>query len=579
MKEQNWHNLQIEDIYSKLNTSQEGLTSQEAIKRLKENGKNTLPKKKTDSFLKIMFRQLLDPIVLLLIVSMTFSFIINEVIDALAILFIITVDILMGTFQEWKANKNAEALSKLIEVKIKVLRDGKEIEIDSSDLVAGDIVFLESGNKISGDLRIIDSSNVTVDESILTGESISVEKSSDLVKEDAHLAERRNMLFAGTNVLTGRITAIVIATGTNTEIGKIAGKVAETKETKSPLTIRMEKFSKQISTLVIIVGIIIAILLYSKGTPGSEIFLSVIALSVSAMPEGLPLALTMALTIASNKMSKNNVIVKKLNSVESLGSCTVIASDKTGTLTVNEQTAKKIILPDNSEFLIEGTGYNDKGKIIAQKEAIISDANFISKLGVINNEAHLVKVKKGFEKFGDSIDIAFLALGLKANVDISKVDIKQTIPYESENKYSAVFYEEKNQLHCTVKGSLEKVLTFCKTMKSGNETVELNKDLIKKQNDQLASEGYRVIALAENVVDFDGNKEPESQIKNLNFIGLVAFIDPIREEAKAAVKECKTAGIKVVMITGDHPLTAFSIAKDLNIATDFKQVATGQEVD
>lgn len=574
MQEKKWYKQEQDEIYKLLKTSSKGLSSKEAQNRLGKYGKNEIPKKKPDSFFKIMFKQLLDPIEILLIVAMVFSFIINEVIDGTAILFIIIVDLLMGTFQEWKANKNAEALSKLIEVKSKVLRDEKEVEIDSADLTIGDIVLLESGTKISADLRLVDSANLTIDESILTGESTSVAKNTTAITNDVILSERINMAYAGTSVLTGRAKAIVVETASNTEIGKIAGKVANTKETKSPLTIRMETFSKQISLLIVVVAIIIAILLYVKGTPGNEIFLSVIALSVSAMPEGLPLALTMALTIASNRMSKKNVIVKKLNSVESLGSCTVIASDKTGTLTVNEQTAKKILLPSGATFNIGGTGYNDNGKVEPLGNANIEDAKLIGELGVINNEAKLIKENHQFKHFGDSIDIAFLALGMKVNADISSYEIIDTIPYESENKYSAVYYKKNDKIHCTAKGSLEKILTFCNDMKVNGKYEKLNKDLIQKQNDELASNGYRVIALAENEVDTIDN-----EITNLHFIGLVAFIDPIREEVKTSIKECKTAGIKVVMITGDHPLTAFSIAKELGIVESMSEVATAVEVE
>ncbi len=579
--ENKWYSLKIEDVLSSFKSSEEGLTNKEATKRLEKYGKNELPKKKRDSVFKIFGRQMKDPIVILLIVTVIFSLMINEVIDAIAILFIVLVDLIIGTFQEWNAEKTAESLSNMIKVKCKVLRDGKEEEIDSSNLVIGDIVLLESGNKISADLRIIECHNLQIDESILTGESVNIVKTNNIVGENCTLGDRKNMAYAGTSVVTGRGKAIVIATALDTEIGKIANKVSNTKETKSPLTIRMEKFSKQISMLVIVVAIIIAAVLIYKGTPGSEIFLSVIALSVSAMPEGLPLALTMALTIASNRMAKKNVVVKKLNSVESLGSCTVIASDKTGTLTVNEQTAKKILLPDNSEFDIEGTGYNDKGKIIPLNGADMARAKEISILGAVNNEAFFEKKGKIYNMYGDSIDIAFLALSMKAKVNKKEIEVIGSIPYESENKYSAVFYKKDNEYYCTVKGSLEKVMSFSKNMRIGNSSKKINSELLKEQNEKLAKEGYRVIALASGKVDKFVVKEfyEEKDISKLTFEGMVAFIDPIREEVKESIDECRSAGIKVVMITGDHPLTAFKIAKDLNLATSFDEVTTGIEVE
>ncbi len=572
MKLKKWHSTEKEEVLEILKSNESGLDEKEVKLRQEKYGKNELPKGKTPSLIKIFIEQLLDPIVLLLVFAFVFSLIIKENIDAIAIAFIILVDLILGTFQEWKANKNVEALTKLIELRTKTLRSGKEIEVHSSNLVPGDIVLLSSGDKISADLRLIEVNNLTIDESVLTGESTSVSKTSSTINKDVILAERKNMAYAGTSVLSGRGVGIVTATGLNTELGEIAQKVNTTKDTKSPLTIRMEKFSKQITFLVVAIAIIITVVLYSKGTSGSEIFLSVIALSVSAMPEGLPLALTMALTIGSNRMSKNNVIVKKLNSVESLGSCTVIATDKTGTLTVNEQTAKKIVLPDNSIFDIEGTGYNDKGKIIPLENANIEDAKYISKLGVLNNEASLKKVKDDYEYIGDSIDIAFLALGQKLQINIDDIEITNRINYESENKYSAVYYKENGNDYCTVKGSLEKVLEFCTTMKVNNETKKIDVEKIKKQHEDLASSGYRVIALA-------AGKNKSNKPEQLTFEGLVAFIDPIREEVTKSINDCKNAGIKVIMITGDHPLTAYSIAKDLGLVESFDEVTSGKELD
>lgn len=572
MQLKKWHSTEKEEVLEILKSSELGLDEKEVKLRQEKYGKNELPKGKTPSLLKIFIEQLLDPIVLLLVVAMIFSILIKENIDAIAIAFIILVDIILGTFQEWKANKNVEVLTKLIEIRTKIIRSGKKIEVYSSNLVPGDIVLLSSGDKISADLRLIEANNLTIDESVLTGESTSVTKTSSTINKDVILAERKNMAYAGTSVLSGRGIGIVTATGLNTELGEIAKKVNTTKDTKSPLTIRMEKFSKQITFLVIAMAILITIVLYSKGTSGSEIFLSVIALSVSAMPEGLSLALTMALTIGSNRMSKNNVIVKKLNSVESLGSCTVIATDKTGTLTVNEQTAKKIVLPDNSTFDIEGTGYNDKGNVIPLENANIEAAKYISKLGVLNNEASLKKEKDDYEYFGDSIDIAFLALGQKMQINIDDIEITNRINYESENKYSAVFYKENGNNYCTVKGSLEKVLEFCTTMKGNNKNEKLDIEKIKKQHEDLASSGYRVIALA-------AGKTKSEKPEHLTFEGLVAFIDPVREEVTKSINDCKKAGIKVIMITGDHPLTAYSIAKDLGLVEKYDEVTSGKELD
>lgn len=557
------YNKESKQLINELNSSLEGLSTEEAQKRLAEQGKNILPSKKRDSIFKIFLGELTAPIEIILIITVIISLIIGETVDALVILFIILVDVLMGTYQENKALKSAEALSKMLKTKAKVLRDGKELEIDAEDIVVGDILLVDSGTKIGSDARIIECSNLQVDESSLTGESVAEAKSNEVLVGEIPLGDRKNMLYAGTNVMTGRAKAIVVATSIQTEIGKIASTVAETKDEKSPLTIRMEKFTKQISILICIVALISGTILFLKGYEWNAIFLSVVALAVSAMPEGLSLALTMALTIASNRMSKKNVIVKKLNSVESLGSCTVIASDKTGTLTVNEQTARKIVLKNGRTFNVTGTGYKVNGKVVPVNDDSLEEVKPIIELAALNNEASFQETTAETTYYGDSIDIAFLVLNKKMNLN-SHLKKKQMIPYESEKQYSAVFYEQDGKLRCTVKGSLEKVMSFSE-----------KNELYQKQNEDLSKEGYRVIAVCDGEVE----GTTEADIKNLNFLGMVAFIDPVREEAIDSIAECHRAGIKVVMITGDHPLTAFSIAKDLKLATNYEEVVTGTQIE
>ncbi len=558
-----FYDREIEEVLKYFNTDEKGLTIAEAQDLLEKNGKNELPKKKQDSVFKLFISQFENPIELILVVTVILSFVAHEVIDAIALIFIILIDVLMGTYQEWKARKDAESLINMIKVTARVIRNGGEMQINSSDIVVGDILVLESGDKISADARIIECHNFQVDESALTGESLNVVKNNEVLPSDSSLAERKNMVYAGTSVTTGRAHAVVVSTGVNTEIGHIADKVTNTEEEKSPLTIRTEKFSKQISVIIVIVAIITTIVLLSKGYKANEIFLCVIALSVSAMPEGLPLALTMALTIASKRMAKKNVIVKKLNAVESLGSCTVIASDKTGTLTVNEQTAKEIVMANGETFTISGTGYNDEGKVTPVTDANIKNAEYIAMLGALNNEAHLEKNKDKWESFGDSIDIAFLSLAAKLKIK-NKPKLIESIPYESENQYSAVFYEKDGETYCTVKGSLEKIMSFS----------EENQKYYS-QNETLTKKGYRVIAIADGKVKGTSQKD----IKNLSFVGMVAFIDPIRKEVKDSLKECSSAGIKVVMVTGDHPLTAFAIAKELGLCTKEAEVATGKDIE
>ena len=553
-----YHSYEIKKIYEELKSRPTGLTFDEVDDRLLSDGKNVLPHKSRPSFLSLFINEFKSPIEIILVVTIIISIIVGEILDAFVIIFILLVDTIMGAYQENKALKSSESLNNMLKSLSKVLRNNEELNIDSELLVVGDIILLESGDRINADARIIESTNLEVNESILTGESNNVSKNNSTITQDTPLAERTNMLYAGCNIIRGRAKAICCATGLNTEIGKIYKQVVDTEEEKTPLTIRVEKFSKQISVIIILIAIISGVLLYIKGYKPSSILLSVVALAISAMPEGLPLALTMALTIASNKMSKKNVIVKKLNSVEALGSCSTIASDKTGTLTVNEQTAKKIVLKTGEVIEITGTGYNDDGKVLVNtlnKDKVEQ----IIKLGALNNEAIFNKEKDKFVYFGDSIDIAFLVLKEKAKIKENYHKVSM-ISYESEKQYSAVFYKDNDKLKCSVKGSLEKVMSFSEVS-----------DKYISQNEKLSKEGYRVIAMCDGYVD--GNKE--SDIKGLEFLGMVAFIDPVRKDVKKSIKECIKAGIKVIMITGDHPYTALSIAKELNLASDENDVVSG----
>lgn len=575
----NYELMNSDEVISELVSDKNGLTDNEVKKRLVMYGKNILPKEKKDSIYKIFFSQFANAITLILVFTCIFSFMINEIVDGIAIVLIIMIDVIMGTIQEYKAKKSAESLSNMIKVNTKVLRNGREKIVDSEDLVVGDIFYLESGDKVSADARIIECNNLSINESMLTGESNAIFKNSSKMKEKKSISESVNMVYAGTSVITGRAKCIAVGTGSNTEIGRIATTVIDTKNEDSPLTIRMNKFTKQISIAIVCVSIVLLISLYIKGAELKEMFLSVVALSVSAMPEGLPLALTLALTIGANRMSKKNVIVKQLNAVEALGSCSVIASDKTGTLTVNEQTLKKIILPNNNNYEITGSGYNDNGKVIGEELDFAYD---IIKYGVINNESGLVKDKNDkWVSYGDSIDIAFLAGGKKSKIDNSNVIKLGGIPYESINKYSCVFYKENDRVFCTVKGSVEVVLELCNKMNVDNKSVKLDSELIDKQSEKLASDGYRVLAIAHGEVSNFVEKSSYSKkdIPKLNFIGLCGFVDPVRKEVKKSIDSCLKSGIKVVMITGDHPITAYSIAKTLDLATDYSYVTTGEEIE
>lgn len=577
------YNMNIKETYLEYKTSENGLSNLEASKRNQMYGKNILPESKKKTIIGVFISQFNEPITYILIVAALLSVLIKEYTDAFLIFFVILCDAILGTIQEWRASKNAELLKNMLDVEATVLRDGLEVKINAKDLTVGDVVLLSSGDKVSADLRIVSAYNLKADESSLTGESIAQLKDNKTIKGNVSLADRKNMLFAGTTITSGRGMAIVSSIGSDTEFGSIATKVIEEKETASPLTIRMEKFSKQIGFVFSVLAFVLTLVLYLKGGFSlQEIFLQVVALSVSAIPEGLSVSMTLALSIASSRMAKKGVLVKKLNSVESLGSCTVIASDKTGTLTVNEQTAKIIVLPNGSKASISGSGYDPIGYIKYDKSSDSSYFKEMVKMGAINNEAHLDNVEGKWIGTGDSVDIAFLTLAAKFDVDYynERNKLVGSIPYESEERYSAAFYKD-GKTYSTIKGSCEKVLTFCDTMFVNGRRVKIDKKKLNLICEDLSKEGYRVIALASGVnSSFTEKNEYDSKdVGTLTFMGFVGFIDPIREETVDALKKAKKAGIKTIMITGDHPLTATKIAYDLNLISDDDEVATGEEVD
>lgn len=567
----NYYLMSTKETLKKLKTTKEGLTTKEVDKRIKLYGKNSLPKSKQKSYIQVFLSEFKNPICYILLITMALSFIIGEYVDAIFILFVVLIDALLGSIQEYKSSKSAEALKSIVKVEAKVLRDNKEVIIESSDLTIGDIVYLESGNIVPADLRLIAVNNLEVDESILTGESLPREKHTKKITKEVTINDRTNMCYLGTNITRGRAIGVVTAISKDTEIGSIAKEVLNSSSTLTPLQIRMNKFTKDLSLIAAILALIVTFILYIKGYTAKEIFFLVIALSVSAIPEGLPVVITLALSISSDKMAKKNVIVKKLNAVEALGSTTLIASDKTGTLTLNEQTVKKIVLPNNDEYIVTGEGYNNIGEVKGKNTNKVTN---IIKEGLYNNEATLSLQNDTWVSFGDSMDIALLSLGYKHGLESMdlRTNVIDRIPYESDNGYSVAFYKENNYTYVSMKGDLEKVLKFTKKT--------TNKEKIRRQNELLASEGYRVLAFASTKVPTFKQKETytEKDIPSLSFSGLIAFLDPVRPDAKDAVEKCKNAGIKVVMITGDHPLTAYKIARTLGICSNETELSTGEEL-
>lgn len=581
-----WHAQTEEEVLSGLISTKSGLTDEESKKRLEKFGPNKLPDAQKISLGKIILSQFLNPLIFILVAAAIASIVIGEAKDAVFIFLVIFINSLLGTYQEYNAEKSASSLQKLMRIKARVRREKKERMLPAEDLVVGDIVLLESGAKVPADMRLFEAQSLEIDESFLTGESKAAKKKLDLLEAATAVADRKNMAFAGSTVLKGRALGVVIGTGVNTQVGKISKKVTRSESAKPPLVQRMERFIKQISVFIIILSVLLALALRFQGMDASAIFFFIVALAVSAIPEGLPVSLTVALSIATRRMAKRNVIVRRLTAVESLGSCTVIASDKTGTLTVNEQTAQRIILADGTAYQISGVGYNGEGSIATDsgKEMQLDNDTTLStvvEICTLANEATLQKKNDVWKHLGDSMDVALLGLVFKSgsNPDTLRqgFEILGEIPYESENKFSATAYQVESNAFMATKGAVETILEFCDSVAGPNGNAALDKQAIAAQADALAKEGFRVLALARGKFLEQPSTE-EFTIKDVPksvFYGLVGFIDPLREEAIASVKHCHGAGIRVLMITGDHPETAGTIARELGIADENTKVVTG----
>jgi len=582
------HAKSSDDILNALNSSCDGLSNKDALSRLEQFGHNTLPQAKTSGIAVVFLRQFASPLIYVLVAAAILSIAIHEWSDAGFIFAVLIINAVIGSIQEFSAQRAASALQELVSTRCRVLREGEAYDINAEELVPGDIVLLESGVKVPADLRLLESHDLQVDESLLTGESLPLLKDSNAaLAEDTALGDRINMLFTGTLISRGRARGVVVSTSINTELGKIAADVLFKPSPKAPLQVRMDRFTHRVAIFVGIAALIMFLVAIMRGTPFDEVFLLAVALAVSVIPEGLPVALTVALAIGMGRMAKRNVIVRRLLAVEALGSCTFIATDKTGTLTVNQLTARCIAFPNKDIWEVSGEGVIPEG-VIKKPDGTPSDEENtllerLCQTAVLTNEGSLARTDSGWSHDGDAVDVAFLVMAHKAGV--IKAETANTfteiasIPYESERLFSASLNEVNGEKCAFVKGALERLLPMCTSMATPGKDVKLDAELIEKQAHSLASGGYRVLALASGVIDLaPGETYIEEQLKGITLIGLVGIIDPLRTEAKGAISDCRQAGIEVAMVTGDHPATAFAIAHELGIVERADQLITGPEL-
>ena len=582
------YTVSTEAVLDSLNSSVHGLSHSEAVLRIDKYGRNMLPKAKLPGIAVVFLNQFKSPLIYVLVAAAVLSVAIKEWSDAGFITAVLIINAVIGSIQEYSAQRAAVALQALVKTKSRVLREAEAYEINAEELVPGDIVLLESGDKVPADLRLFVSHDLVVDESLLTGESLPVLKDSSVVlTEDVVLGDRVNMLYTGTLVGRGRARGVVVNTALDTELGSIAADVLFQQSPKAPLQVRMDRFTHRVAIFVGLATLIMFTVAALRGTPFDEVFLLAVALAVSVIPEGLPVALTVALAIGMRRMARRNVIVRRLLAVEALGSCTLIATDKTGTLTVNQLTARRIVFPNNDICEISGEGAEPKGEIYLPQETVSADRTILlqrlCRTAVLTNEGFLGRTDSGWSHHGDAVDVAFLVMAHKAGVvkaEVANVFPEiSSIPYESEHQFSASLNEAKGARCVFVKGALERLLPMCKTMAMPGNDVSIEPVVIEKQAHELASRGYRVIALASGKIEIDSAEVfSDRHLRGLTLIGLVGIIDPLRVEAKTAVASCRQAGIDVVMITGDHPDTALAIAQELEMVKHRDQLVTGPEL-
>ncbi len=582
------HAAAAEDILTALQASRHGLNHTEASHRLAQFGRNTLPRTRPPGVVKVFLHQFASPLIYVLVAAALLSVLIQEWSDAGFITAVLLINAIIGTIQEYSAQQAAAALQQLVTTHSRVLRDGDSYELNAEELVPGDIVLLESGDRVPADIRLVSSLDLETDESLLTGESTAVLKNANtILDENTVLGDRCNMAFAGSLVARGRGRGIVVHTALATELGRIAAAVLGKQPPKAPLLLRMETFTHRVALMVGLAAILMAAVTLSRGMPLSEIFLLAVALAVSAIPEGLPVALTVALAISIRRMAKRHVIVRRLVAVEALGSCTFIATDKTGTLTVNELTAKRLVFPYQDDWEVSGQGMIPQGAFITPAGTpSLEEETCLARLchaAVLTNDGFLGHRNNEWVHHGDAVDVALLVMAHKANIVKDDVTTAYpelaTIPFESERLFSASLNEHKGQQQAFVKGALERLLPMCSKMAEPGNDVDLDPNYLETQAQQLASDGYRVLALAAGDIQLGSDEVfSEEHLHDLTLLGLVGMIDPLRPEAQPAVANCRSAGIEVAMVTGDHPATAFAIARDLGLAKERNEIVTGSEL-
>jgi len=582
-----WWAMSLKEVLSSLNARNEGLSSAEAQKRVKERGYNEIKEVKKDTPLKILLRQFKSFVVGILIVAAIISLFIGHNIELVVILVIIVFVILLNFFEEYKASKDMAALISLTPRKSIVLRDNKKIEILSKEITIGDIIILERGGIVGADARIIKANSLKLGESALTGESVPVTKMAGDLKANIALAQQTNMVFAGTNITNGNGLAVVVRIAEKTEIGKISKMIKGIKDEVTPLQKRLDKLTKQISAVAMVVATIVFFIGIVRGAHWSEMLIFSMAVIISGIPESLPTVVAVTLATGVKKMAKKNAIIKRLPAVETLGTCTVICSDKTGTLTQNKMVVENIFTSD-TEIMVTGKGYAPEGVFLKEKSKIDAKTHKtvskILEIGILCNNADIKKEKNDWIVDGEATEGALITLARKTGMVRSehhtKFPRKKEHPFDPIRKCMSTVHTYQGKQFVYSKGAPEMLLKKAKYYLDQGKIKKLNKNIIDsflQKNTEYASKGLRVLGLA--FKEHKGSLELKNVESNLVFVGLVSIRDPPEPSVRESVERCKEAGIKTVMITGDNEITAKAIATELGIFSEKDSVLTGKELD
>ena len=593
--EQAWHALPADEVLDALDTDRsDGLTADDAAARLEEYGPNELGKDEPRGELEILLHQFTSPLIYILLVAFVVTILIDEYTDAAVIAAVLVINAIIGFIQERKADRSVHALMQMAAPTSTVIRGGKESEVDAVDLVPGDLVLLTSGTRVPADLRLIRTITLEVDESLLTGESKPAAKSTDPVDEDALVGDRSSMVFMGSAVTSGRARGVVVATAVKTQLGEIAESIRAEKKPETPLQQRMNRFANIIAIAVLSSTVVAFFLGLALGGEVQEMFLTAVALAVAVVPEGLPVAFTVAMALGVRRMAQRNAIIRSLPAVETLGSTNTIGSDKTGTLTANRMTLVRGWSPDGWVRFVEEDGGDggdgDADEVVAARDHLDEhpDGALASSVrtAVVTSEAELV-IEDGevVDHRGDPTEIALLAAARAVGQDPRKLreeaEILAHVPFESDLRYSFVVVEEDGPI-IRLKGAPERVLELCSEVRDGEGTAPLDRDAVLASAEEMAALGLRVLALAERRLDEAAAKDIDEQHpptpENLVLTGLVGMQDPPRPGVKEAIARAREAGIRVIMITGDHAVTASAIADQLDIS-ERPETLTGKDVE